>query len=1194
MISITYHNMNTNMAILLSRRLNVLALSLMLSAFAYAQKSVTVKFSNESAAAALRKVEQLSGVKIQYNYEDVNFRVTLTATNQPAEKVVNDIVSGHGLKAQANGKYIVVVKAPTPQKSATSRIVTGQVYDEYGEPLAGVSVQVTENKTVGTATDIDGKFVLKNLPENAKSLTLSYIGMKTQQVKLGKSNNLKVVLAEDTKSIKEFVVNGYQQIDRRNLTSSTYTVDMEDVYMPGVANLDQMLEGKIPDMVVNTNSGEINSTARLRVRGTSTLIGNREPLWVLDGIILNDPIALSSDVLNDPDYVNRIGNAISGINPQDIDRIDVLKDAAATALYGTRAANGVIVITTKVGHVGRPVVSYSAQGTFRARPRYTDRKVNLMNSNERVQFSQDLIDSHYTYPSGMPLVGYEYAVQQLYARQLTQDEFDAEVNAMAARNTDWFKELDHDSFSQDHSVNVSGGSDKVRYYTSIGFTDQDDVIKNTTNRRYTAMAKINIKLASKLDMEFNANGYLNDRKYNAEGVNPTDYAYNTSRTIPAYNQDGSYYYYMTQPGGTIPNLKYSILNELDNSYSKQSVSSVMATLNMRYRPLDCLDFNWTTSVNTSSSNMETWYGEQSYYISSLRRCDYGEIPDAMSLCPYGGELRTNNGRNTGFTTRLQGNFNKYLGEDKQHMFNVSAGLEVASTTNKGMSRTDRMYFADRGKTVMGGVTPEEFPSYFHDFVDNNVPTFTDGLNNIISVYGTLTYAYKTLFTLNVNGRSDGSNRFGNRSNEKILPVWSVSGNANLLDICKIENNWMDNLMLKASYGEQGNMIDGQTPVMIIKKGSLNPTFKEFQSTVTSFSNPDLKWEKTRSFNVGVESAFFNNRVQIGAEYYFKRTEDAFMDKTISDINGYTKYTINSGTITNQGYNVTWSFTPVKVRDFYWILSGNCSKVFNSIKTAPGADSYELEDFLTGRAIVKGQAVGTFYSYRFAGLSPVDGGPLFYDMEEQEVELNKLDNYHTYTKVLKPTGKREYDLTGSFTNTFTYKQWRLGISCSYGIGANTRLFRLFDNMYSSYSSEANASRELIDRWRQPGDEMRTNTPAIISRNSPNYFYYSAHYSSGYPYYGAKIATDAYGMYDYSDVRVVSADFLKIQMLSLTYEFSKKMLNRLHLSRLAITGSGSNLYTFCDKKLRGQTPTQGGFSEVQLSERPTFTLSLNVQF
>jgi len=1180
----------------LSRKLGFLTLLLIFpfGISCLAQKKVSLKFVNEKASTALRKVEKLSGVKIQYNYEDVNFKVTLTVDNASAIQAVESITQGHGLKAQHSGKYIVVKKDTQAATKSKSKKVAGVVVDEYGDPLVGVSVQVTEYKTIGAATDNDGQFVLNVVPEDAQKLTVSYIGMKTQEVKIGKNSKLKITLHEDTKAIKEFIVNGFQQIDRRNLTSSTYTVDMEDIYVPGAANLDQMLEGKIPDLVVNTNSGEINSTARLRVRGTSTLIGNREPLWVLDGIILTDPISLSSDVLNDPDYVNRIGNAISGINPQDIDRIDVLKDAAATALYGTRAANGVIVITTKTGREGKAIVSYSGQATYRARPRYTDRKVNLMNSNERVQFSQDLIDQHFTYPTSMPLVGYEYLVQQLYNRQLTQDEFDTEVNKIAGMNTDWFKILDHDSFSMDHSINVSGGSEKVRYYTSIGVTDQDDVIKNTTNRRYTAMTKVNIKVASKLDLEFNANGYLNNRKYNAGSVNPTDYAYNTSRTIPAYNDDGSYYYYKKMTNGKLGYATYNILNELDNSSSTQSVSSVMATMNLRYRPLDCLNFNWTTSANTSSANMETWYGEQSYYIAQLRMCEYGETPDGYSLCPYGGELSTSNNRTTGWTTRLQANFNKYYGTENQHMFNVALGSELSSTKSKGYSRTDRGYFADRGESFMQGLSYSDFPYYYSDYVENNVPSISDGLNNIFSIYGTLTYAYKSLFTLNANGRSDGSNRFGNRSNEKILPVWSVSGNANLVDIFKIDKNWLNSFTIKSSYGEQGNMIDGQTPVMIIKKGSLNAVFKEFESSVSSFANPDLRWEKTRSFNLGLESSFFNNRVQIGAEYYYKHTVDAFMDKTISDVNGYTSYTINSGTITNQGYNVTWSFTPVKLRDFYWILSGNYSKVFNRVDTAPGAESYELSDFLNGTAVVEGQPIGTFYSYRFAGLSPVDGGPLFYDDEEQWIELNDKTNYEVYTKVLTPTGKREYDMTGSFTNTFTYKNWRLGLSCSYGLGASTRLFRLFDDVYNGYNAESNVNRDLLDRWQQPGDELTTNIPTLIGKGNSSYWFYSSHFSDGTPYSGAMIASNAYEMYDYSDIRVVSADYLKIQMLSLTYEFDKKVLDRLHLSRLALTASGSNLYTFCNKQLRGQTPTQGGFTEIQLSERPTFTFGLNVQF
>ncbi len=1066
-------------------------------------------------------------------------------------------------------------------------VVTGEVYDSDGEPLPGVSVVVDGFAGVGVATDLNGKFTLKNIPAKAKSITISYIGMKSQTVKLT-SKPIKVYLRDDTNVLKDVVVNGYQQIDRRNLTSSVYTVDMDEIKIPGIATLDQMLEGQVPDLTFTSNSGEIGSTPRLRIRGTSTLIGNREPLWVLDGIILTDPVNLSPDVLNDPDYVNRIGNAIAGINPQDIERVDVLKDAAATALYGTRAANGVIVITTKSGRVGKAQISYNANFTYRRRPRYTDSKIDLMDSNERIQFSQYLAENHYSYPSNMPLVGYEYALQQLYTRQITQEEFNEQVDYIAGLNTDWFKILDHDSFSHDHSVNVSGGSEKVRYYTSVGYTDQDDVIKNTTNRRYTAMTKINMTLSDKFQLEFNANGYVNDRKYNAD-TNPTDYAYNTSRAIQAFNEDGSYHYYQKYISDG-EYLNYNILNELENSYTKQRVASAMATVNLQYRPIEPLYFNLTVSANTTSADINTWYGEKSFYVAKLRGADYGETPLSTSSLPYGGELRMSDTDTRGFTARFQGNYNKYFGKDMDHMVNFALGVEASSTKTDGYSRTDRGYFIDRGKTFITDITDY---TYYTSWLQNNVPTITDGKVNMLSAYGTLTYAYKNLFTLNANGRYDGSNRFGSQSNDKLLPIWSVSGNANLINIFHLQNKeWLDELTFKASYGQQGNMLDGQTPVMILKKGSLDSHYKEFVSTVSSFANPGLRWEKTHSSNVGLDASFFGGRLQVGLEGYYKKTVDAFLEKTISDINGYNSYVINSGTITNKGYNVTLSATPIKYKDFYWILSGNVSKVFNSVKTAPGADTYELSDFLNGTAVVEGYPIGTIWSYKFLGLSPIDGGPVFEDWEERQAELVNMDNYATYTAVLVPTGKREPDLTGSLNNTFTYKQWRLGINLTYSFGASTRLFRIFDD-YDAYSSESNVNRALIDRWVNPGDENKTVIPAVIGKGSDSYYYYSGHFSED-GQSGATIASNYWTMYDYSDIRVVSADYVKLQNVTLTYEFGKKVLADWGLSRLAVSLTGSNLHTFCSSKLKGQTPTQGGFSEVQLSDRPQFTLGLNIQF
>jgi TonB-linked SusC/RagA family outer membrane protein len=763
---------------------------------------------------------------------------------------------------------------------------------------------------------------------------------------------------------------------------------------------------------------------------------------------------------------------------------------------------------------------------------------------------------------------------------------------MQTMNTDWFDILCHNSFSHDHSVSVTGGSEKVRYYTSIGYTDQDDVIKNTTNRRYTAMAKIDMDLTPKLKLQMNVNGYLNKRQYAQDDNNPIDYAYNTSRAIPAYNADGSYYRYLKS--GTQGYYGYSILNELDNSSVEQQTDAVTATLNLRWQTTEDLFFNGVFSANIQNSNIEGWWGDDTFYASSLRRGEKDEEQDSQSLMPYGGELQSQTTKTVGWTARLQGNYNKYFG-DYNHNINIAAGLEASSLRYTGNQWTQRGYYKDRGRTFATNI-PETFTEYWK-WVRSNVPVITDTKSNMLSAYATVSYSYKNFFTLNANGRFDGSNKFGSRSNEKLLPIWSVSGNANLLDICRINAPWLNQLSLKASYGEQGNMLDNQTSELVIKKGNMDAYYGEMTSTVAYFANPDLKWEKTHSTNIGLEASFLDNRLQFEAEYFHKKTTDAFLSKKIADINGFDSYVVNSGTITNKGFNFTLTATPVKLKNFYWIFSGNISKIYNEIETAPGAETYELDDFLTGQAVVQGQPIGTFYSYRFMGLSPVDGGPVFDDFEDRFTEISNSDNYSTYTRVLTPSGKREPDITGSINNTFTYKQWRLGLTLLYNIGAKTRLFRIFDGVNGSgYSSEINVNRDLMNRWMKPGDELHTNIPAIIGQGNPAYYYYNQHFGQGNDivWKGAHVADNAWQMYDYSDVRVVSADYLKLSTLSLTYEFNRQQLSKMGLERLALTASGYNLKTWCDKSLRGQTPTQGGFSQVQLSDTPSFTFGVTVDF
>ena len=1040
------------------------------------------------------------------------------------------------------------------------------------------------------------------------SVLFSFLGYKQVHKTFNTNRNitgLQIVLHEDASQIGEVVVTGYQVLDKRSLTSAVSSVKAEDILRSDVSSIDQMLEGRVPDLLVMNNSGEIGVAPKIRIRGTSTVVGNREPLWVVDGIIVRDPVDIAPEELNDPDYVNRIGNAIAGINPQDIDRIDVLKDAAATAIYGTRAANGVIVITTKRGTIGKPEVSYNMNVNYKRRPRYSDRSVDVMTSKERVQFSRELLESQYLYYDNQTFVGYEGLLRSLYNNEITNDEFNRSVAQLESQNTDWFDHLTKDSWSTQHTASISGGSTTSRYYASLGYDKQNDVVKTNSSERYTASMHLDNTFSKLLTASFSFSAYSTRRHYYQDDIAPLQYAYTTSRTIPMYDEDGNYYFYKRKYGANEDETaKFNILNELENSNKTQNTSAFTVTSNFQFTFTDWLRANAVVSYTEQSTDQESYWGDKTFYAARLRTCDFGTpIPNpSKSLLPQGGELTVNNIHDRNVTGRIQIDANKYFGTDEVHNIDATLGFEASHDKYRTNANTARGYFPDRGMSFVQNLDLTRYTAY-RDWLAGNVPSITNNLTNTVSGYASFTYAYARLLRVNINGRVDGSNKFGDRSNERFLPIWSMSGSLNLKDLGLIPVKWVDYATLKASYGSQGNMLSTEYPVMTIRKGTLDTAWNEYTSYINKFPNPDLKWETTKSYNLGLDAALLNGRLMFEASVFYKKTKNAFMSKRISTINGIGSYVINGGDITNKGYSLDITATPIRTKDFRWTLSTSISKILNTMDSRPEAQTYDLGEFLSGAALVEGKSVNTFYSYRFLGLSPVDGGPMFDDYINRQQELTGLSKYDTYTTVLKASGKRDPDIQGSLTNTLRYKNWRASFSLAYSLGAKTRLFAMYGASNNwAYSTniqpERNYSRDYIARWKHPGDEQHTNIPALISSNSDSWYQYSTHFASAdkstYTNNAQSFATNAWLMYDYSDIRVVSADYLKFQSGSITYELDSNTLQKLHLQRLALTLSAYNLFTIADKKLKGQTPTQGGFSTIQLSDRPSFSFGLNVIF
>ena len=1131
-------------------------------------------------------------------------------TNPPLRSFMAVIIAAGSLTAATP---LSAQTTATTQTAAQDHVVSGMVFDKTGEPLVGANVRVTLGRKVWTAqTDSKGAYRVK-LPAGTStaglSISASYLGMK-RQTKSGRSNvaHYDFMLDDHSQSLGEAVVTGYGTISTREKTSAITSLKMEEILMPGMTSLEQALEGRVPDMVFMQNSGEVGATARMRIRGTSTLIGNREPLWVLDGIPLSDPVDVTNEQLNDPDYINYIGNAISGINPQDIERVDVLKDAAATALYGTRAANGVIVVTTKKGEPGPPRITYNSQLKYTARPRYSDRDIYLMNSQERVQFGQELMNLHYTFPNHMTMVGYEGAYHRFVTGQTDYNGFLAEVQRAETVNTDWFKLLTHDTFNHNHTVALSGGSETARYYASLGYNREEGVQLHHNNDRYTASLNMQTRIAKVIQANIRLNANVQKKTQLPGEIDLLGYAYGTTRALPAFNNDGSYFFYQRHAYnvGTDKNEQYkyayNILNEIENAEKLYSSNGIMAALDLTYRFKTLLDLTLTTSYQRTHSDNSTWFGEKSNYAAQLRNAEYGQAPIpgdyGLSDMPYGGVYNTGTNVNENFTLRAQANFRHALGEKKQHLLSASLGYEMNVSNTDGFSENTRGFFKSRGLKYVN-MTAEEmnrFPKYA-SWVAHNHPTLRADKTHRLSGYAIFSYSYGSLFSLSANTRFDASNKFGSRSNEKFLPVWSASGMLNLKSLLLRQYDAVSDLRLRTSFGKTGNMVDNQTPNLLLRQESLDTYYGENVAKVDALPNPYLRWEQTDQWNVGVDASLFDYRLTVGVDAYYKHTKDAFDNTLVSPFNGVENYVMNGSDITNSGFSINLSAYLLKTRDWSWLVSANYSVVYNSINTKT-ANKYKIEKYLNGTAIMDGKSIGTFYSYNFIGLDPQNGLPLFDDYRDRQhlLEGQPLDRIMERVGVV--SGSREPNFAGSFYSTLRYQQWSLSASFNYALGNKIRKFALYKDVLDGVSSENNVRKEFTHRWRKPGDERHTQLPSLISPSDPAFGDNRYHWSAATPAatQGFETFADNYWMmYDNSNARVVSGSYLRLSNLALRYQFTRKQLKGLPFSNLAFDAAMTNVFTLKSSALEGQDPTQSGFSlQTSLSLRPSFTFGLRVSF
>ena len=1168
----------------------VLCLSLPLSAQTEARK-VTINVKDASVKEVLEVLKK-HNYRLVYSTAVIDActkKVTLDMKKVSAGEVLDAALKDTDLSYKVEGNVITIRQI----KQDDTIMASGFVTDAQGEPLPGVSV-LLKGTMMGTLTAATGKFQMR-VPRNSV-LMFSFIGMQPQSLFVESETPLKVTMKEMATEMDEVVVTGFQVLKKREMTSSIVSLNAEDVIEPVGSSLDQMLQGKVPGMSVMQMTSTVGAAPKIRIRGSSSIIGSREPVWVLDGIVLQDPVPLDAAELNSMDRVNLIGNAISGLNPEDIERIDVLKDASATALYGTKAANGVIVITTKRGKQGAPAVRYSTSMSFIERPSYD--KLFVMNSNERMEVSEEIYRRGLQFVGFSPTnAGFEGALYQLYNGKIDQKQFSDEVHKMKEMNTDWFDLLFRNAFSHSHTLSISGANKKVDYYFSAGYSNQRGAPKEESSERFSFMSNLGFKVSERFRATVSLGAGVSTT--NRPTVDLFQYAYTTSRAIPAFNPNGSLKFYDYSAGYAEVPLVYNVFNELNYSGSEDKTRSINTNVNLDYKIASWASANLVLSYNSGSTEAEDWWDERTYKVSTYRDLPYGydtrllleeeEYKQDACLLPFGGILKSKHNGFDSYTARFSLNLNKSFND--LHSLSFMAGLDMQSSKSKGYDRENWGYLPGRGKNFVTLENLTDYPSAAR-YMLGMKPIILDATSNNLAYYGSLSYAYKGKYVMSANMRGEGSNKLGEQA--RFLPIWSVSARWNVTDeyFMMPLQNVISNLGIRASYGLQANVTDAHNPNMIIGLGSLDSDSEEYLAVLNSLPNEGLQWEKTNSFNTGVDFDLFNGALSGSFEFYYKKSKDQLMSLEVTSTNGDKLVTINGGDLVNKGWDLSLSATPIKTKDFEWRITFNTSKVFNEVATSAN-QSVTYENYLSGTLVRDGFALNSFYSYRFAGLDE-NGIPKWYGLEDHDKDGNVIvrSQNEAFASALVYSGKREADLTGGLTMGFSYKRLSLNAIFAMSFGSKIRLNDLYtgDDFKLPYPGQ-NMGSDFVNRWRRPGDEKHTNIPTLTDE----VFTVSGMYNEiNKTNIMDNVSKNYWQMYNNADMRVVSGNFLRCRSISLAYSFASELVRKLSLKSLSMSLSVSNPFVIKGKGLQGRDPEQVTMGSGTIPPQQNYAFTMSVTF
>lgn len=990
--------------------------------------------------------------------------------------------------------------------------VVGQVKDADGNPIPGANIRL-KGTDRGTITDIDGKFSLPSVPENG-TLVASFIGMQTEEVPLNGRSVFVIVLKDDSRQLNEVVVTGYQEIKRERMTGASSTIKASDIKGLSYTSMDQILKGRIAG-VATTTTGRPGEDASIRIRGANSLTGNMEPIWVIDGMPMQGepPVVGSQGSLEAMLFQTGIGN----IPPENIESITVLKDAAATAIYGARAANGVIVVTTKKGTEGRTSVNVSAQFTLTDRPH---KNVRMMNSAEKIRFEREI------YADYAPTNGGRVAdlLNRVSRGVLSSEEAEAQIKQLQAIDTDWFKEMYRMAFSKQISASVSGGSSQTQHFTTANYLDQQGTEYNNRFRRFTLSTKLNHTFNKNLKFETNLSGVYRANQSTAASINSFNYALyaNPYESPDGYDRSWDMAYSRVQEGleWNKLNAKQEILN--NTAYSRYIEAMVNSKLEWT-TPLPGLTATLQGTLAASASNNREEIKENTYTSFKNNWIGYWAYAN-MSPNFARGSLNEGSYTSNSYTLRGLLSYRNHFAD--KHFVEVMAGSEGT----KRLMYNSSTYFPtfDSQHRVVG------YPELVEGTDLRNIPFQRLGStgrheSRLLSYFLTGSYSYDDRYTLSGSIRYDGSDIIGN--NNQFTPLWNMSARWNLHNEAFLKDGFFSLLSLRAGYGYTGSIDKTALPfvVMTITSNQLYDGLLVPQSF--NYANPNVKWQTKRDFNIGLETEMLNRRLQLNVNYYHNYVFDLLDTRQRPLSSGVESITQNVASLVNRGWEIDVRGDLISTPRFSWNAGVNVAFNTNKVVKTYYKGTDALPKSFSGRetVFVEGYSSGAWFGFKFAGIDPSTGNVLVYQKDGTTFDMDQLQNATLELSVPEPSflGHRNPPITGGITTSLRYDNWTLNSGMEFVAGHHILSF-------NEYGSLGSRNRYITDmrRWRTAGDV--TDRPSIngVSRAPYSYRY---------------------------DTNLEKGDYLRCSYVSLSYQVPPTLVKKLQLQSLSVSLTANNLFT-----------------------------------